>query len=207
MFVGNVRPTALDSDPRPELFIPFDQSGTGSVTFLARVRPSAADLLPVLRAQLWQIDRDQAIYHAATVEDLVSRTLVPRRFHLVLVGFFSLTALLLAMIGIYGLICFSTSLRIREIGVRVAIGASPGDVVRMIVVEGIRLGIAGAILGIAGALALTRFLKGMLYGVTPTDPLIFAELTVLLLAVTALAAYVPARRAAFADPSSALRSE
>jgi putative ABC transport system permease protein len=205
--VGDVRPTALDSDPRPELYIPYAQSGTGSVTFVARTRTDPAGLIPALTSQVWQIDPDQAVYHSATLEGLISDTLAQRRFNLVILTAFSMAALLLATIGIYGLISFSTSQRTHEIGVRMALGARSADVVRMIVAEGIRLGIPGVLLGIAGALLLSRFMERMLYGVTPTDPWTFLEFGVLSVLISALAAYVPARRAARGDPVIALRQD
>ncbi|MGH7557331.1 MAG: ABC transporter permease, partial [Gemmatimonadota bacterium] len=126
--VGDVRPTTLDSDPRPELYVPYAQSGTGHVTFVVRTRTDASALLPTLREQIWQVDPGQSIDQSAALEDLVSGTLVERRFHLLLLGVFSVLALLLAAIGIYGLINFITRHRLREIGIRLALGAAPATV-------------------------------------------------------------------------------
>jgi putative ABC transport system permease protein len=202
-----VRPTRLDSDPEPELFIPFLQSGTGSVTFVVRTSGDPAGFLPALREQIWQIDPGQAIYHASTVDDLISETLVVRRFHVMLLASFSLIALVLAAIGIYGLISFSTSRRTGEIGVRMALGAREADVVGMILREGMQLSLVGILLGVVGALLLTRFMAHMLYGVTPTDFPTFGILAAFMLAVSAAAAYLPAYRAATADPVASLREE
>ncbi|HVF61094.1 MAG TPA: ABC transporter permease [Thermoanaerobaculia bacterium] len=205
--VANVRPTALDSDPRPEVYVPFEQSAIGSVTFVVRTRTEAAAMLPVLRALVWQVDADQSVYHLATVDRLLSDTLVGRRFNLQLLAAFSAVALALATLGIYGLISFLASQRRHEIGVRMALGARRGDIVGMIVRQGLGLGVPGVALGVLGALALTRFLRHLLYGVTPTDPVAFVGLSVLLLIVTAAGAYLPARRAAGADPGRVLRQE
>jgi putative ABC transport system permease protein len=205
--VGDVRPTRLDSDPEPELFIPFLQSGTGSVTFVARTSGDPAGTLPALREQIWQIDPGQAIYHASTLDDLISETLVVRRFHVMLLASFSLIALILAAIGIYGLISFSTSRRTGEIGVRMALGARESDVVGMILREGVQLSLVGILLGVVGALLLTRFMAHMLYGVTPTDFPTFGILAAFMLAVSAAATYLPAYRAATADPVASLREE
>lgn len=203
--VGDVRPYTLEGDPRPEVFVPFAQSGTGSVTFVAKTAGDPAALLPALRRSIWQVDPDQAIYHASTLEDLISETLVERRFNLILIAAFSLAALALAAIGIYGLISFSTGLRTQEIGLRLAMGARRGDVVSMIVRQGVQLSLPGLLLGVLGALGLTRFLGHMLYGVEPTDPLTFAPVLILMFGVAALAAYIPARRAAALDPVATLR--
>lgn len=203
--VGDVRPTTLDSEPRPEIYIPFAQSGTGSVTLLVQARRDAAALIPALRELIWQVDDQQAIYHTATVESLISKTLVERRFNLVLLGVFSLSALILAAVGIYGLISFATRQRVQEIGVRLALGARPLDVVGMIVRQGMLLVAPGVVLGLVGALLLTRFLEHMLYGVTPTDLGTFVPVAALMAVVSLLAAFVPARRAAALDPVETLR--
>jgi putative ABC transport system permease protein len=205
--VADVRPTTLDSDPQPELFVPFAQSMTGAVTFVVETQRDAAALMPTLRNQVWQVDPNQTIYYAATVEELISDTLVERRFHLVLLAVFSAVALVLATIGIYGLISFSASRRTNEIGVRMALGAKNSDVVGMILRDGVRMSLAGVAFGIAGAFALTRFMGSMLYGVAPTDILTYGLIAALMLAVSAAAAYVPAQRAANGDPLAALREE
>ncbi|MGH9360374.1 MAG: FtsX-like permease family protein, partial [Thermoanaerobaculia bacterium] len=205
--VANVRPTALDSDPRAELYVPYQQSATGSVTFVVRARTDAAALLPTLRALVWQVDPDQSVYHTATLDRLVSDTLVSRRFNLLLLAAFSAVALALATLGIYGLISFLAGQRRQEIGIRMALGARRGDIVGMIVRQGLRLGLPGVALGVLGALLLTRFLRHLLYEVTPTDPVAFVGLSALLLATTAAGAYLPARRAAGADPGKVLRQE
>jgi predicted permease len=205
--VGDVRPTTLDSDPRPELFIPYAQSATGSVTFVIRTQGDPAAQVPVLRKKLWEIDPEQSIYHAATVQSLISNTLVERRFNLVLLAVFSLIALVLAGIGIFSLISFTTGQRTHEIGVRIALGARPRDIAGMILRDGLKLIGPGVALGIGGALALTRVLAQMLYNVRPTDPATFAEVGVLMGLVAMVGAMIPAARAALTDPMRALRQE
>jgi putative ABC transport system permease protein len=147
------------------------------------------------------------IYSATTTSSLMAESLAQRRFVLMLLGAFSVVALILATIGIYGVITYTTAQRTREIGIRSALGAARADVLRLVLAQGFRIAMAGVIAGVAGALLLTRFLQGMLYGVAHTDPVTFA-LTALLLVLTAIAAaYVPARRAAGVDPAIALRYE
>ncbi|MGH7559338.1 MAG: ABC transporter permease, partial [Gemmatimonadota bacterium] len=205
--IRDVRPTTLESDPRPELYVPYAQSGTGHVTFVVRTRTDASALLPTLREQIWQIDPGQSIDQSAALEDIVSGTLVERRFHLSLLGVFSVLALMLAVIGIYGLISFITRHRLREIGIRLALGAAPATVRSAVIRNAMGMVMAGIAAGVIGALALTRLMRSLLYEVSPVDPVIFALGLVLLAATGWLAAWLPARRAAGVDPVIALRNE
>jgi putative ABC transport system permease protein len=136
-----------------------------------------------------------------------SASLGSRRFNVILTGFFGITALLLATTGVFGVMAYSVSRRTREIGVRVALGAGRGDILRMILGQALRTIIIGVTIGIAGSLALTRTLESLLFGVTPTDPLTFAGVTLLLVGAALLASYIPARRATRVDPVIALRYE
>jgi putative ABC transport system permease protein len=203
--VGDVLPFSLESSPRAELFIPYLQSGTAGLTFVARTRGDAAPVMAAMREAVWDVDPQQSIYLAATVESLVGETLVERRFHLVLLGAFSLVALVLSMIGVYGLISYTTRQRGHEIGVRLALGARPRDVTGMVVRQGFGLGLAGVGIGLIGAAGLTRFLGGMLYGVEPLDAMTFVQIALLMLGIAMLAAWLPGRRAATADPATVLR--
>jgi putative ABC transport system permease protein len=205
--VADVRPTSLDSEPRAELYVPYAQSGTGSVTFVIEANGDAAALVPKLQAEVWAEDPKQAIDHAATLEQLVGDTLVERRFNLILLGALSIVALILATVGVYGLISFATQQRSGEIGVRIALGARRGEVTGMLVREALRLAVPGILLGLFGALALTRFLSSMLYQVHPSDPVTFFQLSILMLVIAATAAWVPARHAAGTDPMHVLRQE
>jgi putative ABC transport system permease protein len=205
--VGDVRPLAFDSEARPEIYVPFAQSVTGSVTFVIRTGRAADRMLPVLRERLWQVDERQSIYWSATLDELVGVTLVERRFHLVLLASFSAIALILATIGIYGLISFATQQRINEIGVRLALGAERKQIVGMIVSQGLRLALPGVALGILGALVLTRFLQTLLYGVRPTDPATFTQIAVLMIVVAGAASLIPARRAVRGSPIRSILNE
>jgi putative ABC transport system permease protein len=205
--VGDVRPTAFDSDPRPELYVPFAQNGTGSITFVAHARSDASALVPALRDAIQALDPQQAIYHVSTVKQLTSATLVARRFSLVLLGSLSFVGLLLAVVGVYGLMTFATGQRRAEIAVRMALGARRGDVTGMIVGQALRLAVPGIAIGVIGSLYLTRFLQSMLYGVEPTDPVTFVQIVALMAVAATAAAWIPARRAARTEPMGVLREE
>lgn len=205
--VGDVRPRTLDGEPRPEVFVPLEQTANGSLTFVIQTRDPVADLVPALRQRFWTAAPNQAIYYEATLEDLIAHTLVERRFHLVVLGAFSVVALVLATIGVYGLIAYSMSLRTGEISVRMAMGTEAGEIIAMVVRDGLKLALPGIVIGAAGALLLTRFMRTMLYQVTPTNPVVYGELVALVLLVAMAASFIPARRAASIDPASALREE
>jgi putative ABC transport system permease protein len=164
-------------------------------------------VIAALRRQLWAAAPNQTIYYEATVEDLISHTLTERRFHLVVLGAFSVVALTLATIGVYGLITYSMSLRTGEISVRMALGARAGEIMGMVVKDGVLLALPGILAGTVAALVLTRFMRAMLYQVAPTDPRVYLQLVVLVLLLAAVAAYAPARRAASIDPARALRED
>ena len=204
--VGDVRPTSLDSEPRPEVYVPMRQTGTGSVTFVVRSRaPERA--LAALRDQVVRIDPRQSIYHAAVVEDLVNATLVERRFNLMLAAALSCVALFLALIGVYGLMSSETRARTREIGIRAALGARPRHIAAMVMESGLRAVLPGVLLGLAGAALSMHAIRSMLYGVAPIDPLTFLYIGAGTFAVVAIAAYLPARRAAAIHPMEAIRRE
>jgi len=142
-----------------------------------------------------------------TFSQVYSESLGSRRFNLLLIGFFATIALLLAVGGVFGVMTYSVSRRTREIGVRVALGARPGTVLAMVLGQGLRTVLMGVVIGVAGSLALTRAIQSLLFGVTATDPLTFAAVTLLLIGVALLACYIPARRASKVDPMVALRYE
>lgn len=205
--VGDVRSASFASEPDPELYIPYDRSGTGSVTLVVQTDGDAATMVPLLRNALWHVDPGQSIYHEATVEQLVSATLVERRFHLLLIGGFAAIALLLCAIGVFGVISFATSCRRREIGIRMAVGARAQDMLGMVARHAAVLAMAGVVLGAVASFMLSQLLAGMLYGVSATDPATFIVTALLLIAVAQLACFIPARRAARFDPMTALRAE
>jgi ABC-type antimicrobial peptide transport system permease subunit len=142
-----------------------------------------------------------------TLSQMVSASMGTRRFNLILVGFFGIVALMLATTGVFGVMAYSVSRRTKEFGVRVALGATAGGVLRMVLGQGLRTILTGVCIGIAGALALTRTISSMLFGVTPTDPATFVGVTALLIAAALAACYLPARRATKVDPTEALRAE
>jgi putative ABC transport system permease protein len=164
-------------------------------------------LAPAMRKAMAEIDRAQPIFGVTTLEQALADSIAQRRFNLILLGTFAASALLLALIGIYGVIAYAVAQRTHEIGVRMALGARRVAVVRMVIGQGMMIALAGVVLGIAAALALTRVLASLLYEVTPTDPATFATVAGLLV-VTALAACAgPALKAALVDPIVALRCE
>jgi putative ABC transport system permease protein len=205
--VADVRHDALDRPPRRELFVPHAQVPFGSMTFVARTTADPAGAIAALTSAIHAVDPAQAIYRAATAQELVSRSLVERRFMLSLLGAFALLAGVLAAIGIYGVISVATAQRTREFGVRLALGAERGQILGMVLRQGAALTLGGLAIGIAAALALGRVMAGFLYGITPTDPLTLAGVTVLLAVVAFVACVVPARRATQVDPLVALRAE
>ena len=205
--VGRLRHDGLDSDPRPEVFIPFSQLPYGSMTFVVRTTTDAALLIPTLKRRIWDVDPTLPMYETSTIEALVSRTLAPRRFITSLLGILAGLAFVLATIGIYGIVSFATAQRTREIGVRVVVGGSAGDIMALVFAEGARRVGVGILVGLAGSLAATRVVAALLYEVSPTDPLTLGGTAALLAVVALLACYWPARRATRVDPLVALRAD
>jgi putative ABC transport system permease protein len=205
--IGDVRHTGLDSEPRPELFLPHLQEPYGSMTYIVRTGGDPLTLLPAVKREVWAVSRTQPFSSVATMEQLVSRSLGERRFSLLFLLTFAAIALALAGVGIYGLISFNTSQRTHEIGVRMALGAERRDIFKLVIGQGLALTLIGVGLGLLAAFALTRYLASLLYGVTATDPLTFAAVSLLLISVALAACYLPARRAVKVDPMEALRYE
>jgi len=205
--VADVRPLGHESEPRPEMYLPLGQMGSGSLTFVVRTAGNAAALVAPVTEAVWKANPAQSVWGSATLEGLLSDWLKQRRFNLVLLTSFAAVALLLAAVGIYGLVSFSVEQRVGELGVRRALGGRSGDILAMVLREGAALALMGIVLGLAGAALLTRFLKGMLFGVEPTDPGTFAVLSVTVLVVAVVAALLPAVRAVRVDPAVALRSD
>jgi putative ABC transport system permease protein len=205
--VGDARHEGLDSDPRAEIFLPHLQEPYGSMTYIVRTSGDPSLLLQAVKNEVWAVNKNLPFSSVATIDDLVSRSLGERRFNLLLLGSFAAIALTLASVGIYGLISFSTSRRTHEIGVRMALGAQTGDILRMVLREGMTLAIIGVGLGLAASIALTRLLSSFLFGVSATDPLTYAGVSLGLVAVALIACYVPARRAMKVDPMVALHYE
>jgi putative ABC transport system permease protein len=205
--VTDQRQDGLEKSPRPEFFIPYAQSPSGSIIFVVRAKGDVGAILPSIKARIWESDRTQPFYAVTTLDRLVSDSLKARRFNLALLGGFAALALTLAAVGIYGVMSFITGRRTHEIGVRVALGAQTGDIIRLVVGHGMKLTAAGLALGLAASLVLTRLLTSWLYGVSAADPLTCGVIALLLTCVALLACYAPARRATKVDPLVALRHE
>ena len=203
--VADVRHDGLDEPPREEAYIPHAQFPFGSMTIVVRTISDPAPLLPALQRAVWDVNRGQAIYAATTMDALVASSLRERRFNLSLIGGFAALALVLAAVGVYGLISYSTSRRSNEFGVRLALGASGRQIVMAAMSDGLRYAVIGVALGLIGSYALTRSLSTMLFGVAPTDPLTYGLLAGVMLVVAGLASFVPARKALAVDPVTALR--
>jgi putative ABC transport system permease protein len=196
----------LEKDPLPAVFRPFDQYPLESAGFLVRTAGDPLQYVRSIRDQVLALDRDQPISSVQTMDDLMEAEGGARRAPLMLLGCFAGAALLLAVIGIYGVIAYSVAQRTQEVGIRRALGAQDTDILRMVVRQGLALTLAGVALGIAGALALTRLLSDLLFHTKAIDPLIFAGVALLFILVAFAASYIPARRAAKIDPMAALRA-
>ena len=204
--IGSVKHWNLRETPQPELYVPLAQSPTASFTFVLRASRSAAAVIEPARVALHALDREQPV-RIEPLGTLVSRSVAEPRFRGVLLGGFAAIALALAVVGIYGLISFGVTQRTREVGVRIALGAQRTDIVGLVLREGMTLTLAGVVLGLGGALAVTRVLEGMLFEVPRTDVATFVAVSSLLIVTAAIANYIPARRAAKVDPVVALQAD
>jgi putative ABC transport system permease protein len=205
--VGNTRHEGLSQETEAETYVPYLQSPRDFMQLAVRTAAEPDSMASAVRAQVRDVDPDQPLYHVATLQQVLSESLAPRRFNVLLLGIFAGIALALATVGIYGVMAISVTQRTHEIGIRMALGAERRDVLRLVVRHGLKLTVIGLGIGIAGALALTRFLSTLLYGVRPTDPLTFVAVSLLLAVVALFACYIPARRATKVDPMVALRYE
>jgi putative ABC transport system permease protein len=204
--VGDTHEYGLDAPPRPTVYVDLFQRPRSAITLTMLSDADTGSVTSTARAILQDLNPEIPAKFQ-TFSQIYSASLGSRRFNLILIGFFGITALLLATSGVFGVMAYSVSRRTREIGVRVALGANSGDVLRMILGQGMRTIVIGVAIGTAGALALTRTVASLLFGVTPTDPLTFVGVTLLLVGAALLACYIPARRATKVDPIVALRAE
>jgi putative ABC transport system permease protein len=205
--VGNVRQESITTDVSPEIYVPFSQMPMNSMTLFVRTHANPADFARTLRSEVFAVDKNQPVYDVKTLEQRVVQTIAASRSLMLLFSGFATLALVLASVGIYGIVSYSVSQRTREIGIRMALGARGVDVLRMVIGNGMTLVVAGVAIGVAGALALTRFLTTMLFGVTPTDTTTFVLVSLALVAVALIACLIPARRATKVNPLDALRCE
>jgi putative ABC transport system permease protein len=205
--LGDTKMYGLANPARLEVYLPFHQSSSRHMDVLVRSRVDPSAMIAAIRGEVAAIDKDQPIFAIATMEELISASVAGRRFTLILLGLFSGLALVLAAIGIYGVISYSVAQRTRDIGIRMALGASQNQVLRDVLGLGLRLTGLGLLLGLLGAVLATRVLSSLLYGVASTDALTFTAVSVVLIAVALFASYLPARRATCVDPMAALRYE
>jgi predicted permease len=205
--VGDVRNEGLEAYDPYATYEPHPQRPWSTMFVVLRARRDAATIAPAARSLLRSLEPDLLIFDVGTMSDRVAASVAERRFNLQLIGFFGAIALALAAIGVYGLTAYTVMERRRELGIRVALGAQPGEVMRLVLRQGALLGGAGAAIGLIAAIGLSRFLRGMVYEVSALDPLTFGAAAVLLPVLAVLAAYIPARRATRVDPTVAMRTE
>ena len=205
--VGDVKYGGLDADARPEIYLPYAQQRVDGYTVAIRTSGDPLAMAPIIRREVAALDRELPVADVQPMAALIGASVAERRFTMLLLVAFAAVAATLAAIGIYGVLAYLVGQRTQEIGVRLAIGASPRDVVRLFLREGMVLAVVGLACGLAGALAATRALASLLFGVTATDPITFAFVGIALGAVALAASYMPARRAARVDPMNALRAE
>jgi putative ABC transport system permease protein len=205
--VSDIRQDGLAIEPQPHFYLCSFQAPSGEMHLMIRTYTEPFSLVAAVRQQVRALDTTLALADIRTLEMVLSRNLSRQRLVMTLMGVFAALALLLAMIGIYGVVAYSVSQRQQEIGIRKALGAKGGDILRMVLRQGIALTLIGLMLGGIGTAALTRWLSSELFGVSPTDPLIFAGVATLMVLVSLVACIVPARRAARVDPMAALRYE
>jgi putative ABC transport system permease protein len=210
--VGDVRNKSFTSELRddrlrPAVYLPHAQHPYGQMAIVVRSTIEPASLTSAVRKEVQTIEKDQPVFNVRTMREVRAESMVPQRLSAFMLACFALIALLLAAIGIYAVIAYSVVQRTREIGIRMALGAQAADVLKMVIRNGLRLALVGVAIGLAGALALTRLMTSLLYGVTPTDAVTFASVSVGLIVVALFACYIPARRATKVDPLVALRYE
>jgi ABC-type antimicrobial peptide transport system permease subunit len=206
--VGDIRANTLESPPRPTIYVTYRQRPQAARYFFAVIRSSgeSSALIAGARQLVRRLDPDIPPEFGSFIA-VVSGSLRARRFNLILVGFFGAVALLLAVVGLYGVMAHSVARRTGEIGVRIALGATRANILRLVFEQGARVAAIGVSLGLLGSFALTRAIRSLLFGLSPVDPVTFASVSLTLVAVALLACYVPARRAARVDPNVALRYE
>jgi predicted permease len=203
--VGDTKGAGLDADPKPEMYTLLRGFWYAFLAVRTNQQPSA--ITPMVRAQVAALDKGVPVYQVATMDQLLSSSVAPQRFNLFLLGIFAALALILAAVGIYGVLAFSASRRTHEIGIRLALGAQPNEILRLIAWQGMRLVAIGLAFGVLASFVLTRLMASLLYGVSATDPLTYLAVAILLALVALAACYFPARRAMRTDPMVALHYE
>jgi putative ABC transport system permease protein len=205
--VSAVRHQRMQEETRPSVYLPHQKIPVGGMTLVARTSANPKDFTGAIRREVAQLDPDLPVSEVATMEEVVAESIWQPRLYAMLFAVFAGGALLLALIGIYGVMAFLVQTRTHEIGVRMALGASARDVFNLIVGRGMKLTVVGVLIGVAGAIALTRLMHSLLFNTSATDPFTFILISLLLSVAAFLACYIPARRAAKVDPLVALRYE
>ncbi len=205
--VRDSRRQGLDAPIRIESFLPHAQRPLRAMEVVLRTTDDPLTMARTVRSVVWSLDGDLPVSEIQTVEQMVGARVAPRRFNLLLLGLFALVAVLLAAVGIYGVMSYSVTQRAHEIGIRMALGAQTRAVLSLVIGQGMRLALLGVGIGLAAAVGLTRLMAGLLFGVSATDPMTFGAIALLLVGIALLACYLPARRATKVDPMIALRCE
>ncbi len=205
--VGHVKHKGLDIEFKDQLYYPHAQVSYSNMFVVVRAAKDPMSLASAVRGAVRAVDKDQPAFKVLTMDQMLSDSLAQRRLSVTLLGVFAVVAMVLAAVGLYGVISYSVTQRTNEIGIRIALGAPRRDIFKMVVGQGMVLTLVGIGLGVGGALALTRVMSSLLFGVTPTDPVTFAIIPLILTAVALAACFVPARRATRVDPMVALRYE
>ncbi|HEY7182719.1 MAG TPA: FtsX-like permease family protein, partial [Blastocatellia bacterium] len=198
---------SLASDYEPEYYMPHAQMPVGNMNLVIRTTNDPRGLAGAIQREVQSLDRDIPVYRIKTLEQYLGVAVAQPKFNALLLGLFAGLALLLTAVGLYGVMAYSVIQRAQEIGVRIALGARSGDVLKMVLRQGLKLTAAGLAIGLAVAYALTRYMQSLLFGVKAADPLTFIGIALLLIAVAIVACWIPARRATKVDPMVALRSE
>jgi putative ABC transport system permease protein len=205
--VGDIRQERLTQEATPEIYIPFHQSPSNGMTLLMRTEGDPLSFVSSVRSEVLAVDKDQPVHSVMTMQQRLDEAVATTRSLTILFGVFAALALVLAAVGVYGVISYSVSQRTREIGIRAALGAQPRDVFRLVISQGMKLAILGVMIGLGVAFGLTRLMTTLLFGVSATDPLTFVVIAAVLTLVALLACWIPARRATRVDPMVALRYE
>ena len=205
--VGRIKQDALDSDPRIAFYLPHSQYTTQAMNIVVRSSVAPAALTSAIKKEIRELDPDLPIYNVRTMDDRVQESLARRRFAMTMLALFAVLALALATIGIYGVMAYMVNQGTREIGIRLALGATQSNILRLVVRQGMTLALTGVGIGLAGAFALMRLMRSLLFGVRSTDPITFVAIAALLATIALVASYIPARRAARIDPMVSLRCE
>jgi len=205
--VGNIKHRRLDAEPKPELYFPYSQYPGTFMTLITKTNSEPVKFISAIRDQVRSLDSDQPVFDVKTMDERLSGSVAVNRFIMLLIGVFACVATLLAAVGIYGLMAYTVSQRTHEIGIRMALGAGADDVIKLVLVRGLRLVLSGMGIGVAGALGLTRVMESLLFDVSTTDPLMFAIISAVLTGVALMSCFLPAFKAVNIDPMIALRYE